>query len=86
MDGAPDLLRSTVKVTTGNLASRVTGLLRVLAVAAALGATFLGNTYQSANLVSNLLFELLAAGVLSSVLVPPFVELLDSGRRDEAEE
>lgn len=85
-DGAAGLLRSTVKVTTGNLASRITGLLRVLAVAAALGATFLGNTYQSANLVSNLLFELLAAGVLSSVLVPPFVELLDSGRRDEAEE
>ncbi|HEX8769745.1 MAG TPA: hypothetical protein VF711_03130, partial [Acidimicrobiales bacterium] len=55
-DGAAGLLQSTVKVTTGNLASRVTGLVRVLAVAGALGATFLGNTYQSANLVSNLLF------------------------------
>ncbi|MDQ6927925.1 MAG: hypothetical protein M3159_04590, partial [Actinomycetota bacterium] len=85
-DGAAGLLQSTVKVTTGNLASRITGLMRVLAVAAALGATFLGNTYQSANLVSNLLFELLAAGILSSVLVPPFVELLDAGRRDEAED
>ncbi|HUQ62871.1 MAG TPA: lipid II flippase MurJ [Acidimicrobiales bacterium] len=58
----------------------------MIAIAAALGATFLGNTYQSANLVSNLLFELLAAGVLSSVLVPPFVEMLDAGRRDDAEE
>jgi putative peptidoglycan lipid II flippase len=65
--------------------ARITGLLRVLAVGGALGTTFLGNTYQTANLVSNLLFELLAAGILSSVLVPPFVALLDGGRRGEAE-
>jgi len=57
----------------------------VLAVAAALGTTYLGNTYQSANLVSNLLFELLAAGLLSSVLVPPFVRLVDQRRRADAE-
>jgi putative peptidoglycan lipid II flippase len=73
------------QVTAGNVVARVTGLLRVLAVGGALGTTFLGNTYQTANLVSNLLFELLAAGILSSVLVPPFVALLDGGRRGDAE-
>lgn len=73
------------QVTAGNIAARVTGLLRVVAVGGALGTTYLGNTYQSANLVSNLLFELLAAGILSSVLVPPFVALLDEGRRSDAE-
>jgi len=73
------------QVTIGNVAARVTGLLRVVAVGGALGTTYLGNTYQTANLVSNLLFELLAAGILSSVLVPPFVALLDGGRREEAE-
>ncbi|HWI03045.1 MAG TPA: lipid II flippase MurJ [Acidimicrobiales bacterium] len=73
------------QVTAGNLAARITGLLRVVAVGGALGTTYLGNTYQSANLVSNLLFELLAAGILSSVLVPPFVALLDEGRREDAE-
>ncbi|HEX6596089.1 MAG TPA: lipid II flippase MurJ [Acidimicrobiales bacterium] len=84
---APDgtLLGSTVAVTAGNLASRITGFLRVVAVGLALGTTFAGNTYQTANLVSNVLFELLAAGLLSSVLVPPFVRLLDGGRRQEAE-
>ncbi|HVF14270.1 MAG TPA: lipid II flippase MurJ [Acidimicrobiales bacterium] len=75
----------TAQVTAGNVVSRATGLLRVLAIGGALGATFLGNVYQTANLVSNLLFELLAAGMLSSVLVPPFVALLDADRRDEAE-
>jgi len=69
----------------GNVAARVTGLLRVVAVGGALGTTYLGNTYQTANLVSNLLFELLAAGILSSVLVPPFVALLDADRREDAE-
>ncbi|MDQ6728505.1 MAG: hypothetical protein M3066_20435 [Actinomycetota bacterium] len=73
------------QVTAGNIVARITGLLRVLAVGGALGTTFLGNTYQTANLVSNLLFELLAAGILSSVLVPPFVALLDAGRREDAE-
>jgi putative peptidoglycan lipid II flippase len=83
---SPDAARGArAQVTAGNVVARVTGLLRVLAVGGALGATFLGNTYQTANLVSNLLFELLAAGILSSVLVPPFVALLDAGRRDEAE-
>jgi putative peptidoglycan lipid II flippase len=82
---ADDLLRATAAITVGNVVSRITGFVRVLAVAAALGTTFLGNTYQTANLVSNILFELLAAGLLSSVLVPTFVSLLDSGRRDEAE-
>ena len=79
------LVGPTGQVTAGNVVSRATGLLRVLAIGGSLGATFLGNVYQTANLVSNLLFELLAAGMLSSVLVPPFVALLDAGRRDEAE-
>jgi putative peptidoglycan lipid II flippase len=79
------LLRSTASITAGNVASRVTGFVRVLAVGAALGTTFLGNTYQTSNLVSNILFELLAAGLLSSVLVPTFVGLLDRGEEAEAE-
>ena len=78
------LLRSTASITAGNVASRVTGFVRVLAIGAALGTTFLGNTYQTSNLVSNILFELLAAGLLSSVLVPTFVGFIDKERHDEA--
>jgi putative peptidoglycan lipid II flippase len=61
-------------------------MLRVLVVAAVLGPTFLGNAFQSANSVSNVLFELLAAGALSAVLVPTFVELLDRSDQRRAEE
>jgi putative peptidoglycan lipid II flippase len=78
------LARATLVVSSLNLASRVTGLGRVIAMSAALGATALGDTYQAANLTSNILFELLAGGVLSAALVPTFVRLIDRGRRGEA--
>jgi putative peptidoglycan lipid II flippase len=66
--------------------SRLVGFVRVLVVAAVLGTTYLGNAFQSANAVSNILFELLAAGALSAVLVPAFVDLLDAGDEEGAEQ
>ena len=78
------LLRDSASISAWNLASRLTGFVRVLAVGAAVGTTFLGNTYGSANLVSNILFELLAAGLLSAVLVPAFVGRIAGAGRDDA--
>ena len=43
--------------------SRVTGFVRVVVVAAAMGTTFLANTYQTANTAPNVVFELVAAQV-----------------------
>jgi putative peptidoglycan lipid II flippase len=63
--------------------SRGFGFVRVLVIAGVLGTTYLGNTYQASNSFSNVIFELLAAGALSAVLVPTFVDLID--RDDEAE-
>ena len=77
--------RSTLAMTLLTAASRATGLVRLLVMAAVLGTTFLGNTYESANTVPNLLFEIFAAGVLQAVLVPVLVASLDAGRRSEAE-
>lgn len=65
--------------------SRGFGFVRVLVIAAVLGTTYLGNTFQGTNSFSNVLFELLAAGALSAVLVPTLVELVDRGDRDAAE-
>lgn len=66
--------------------SRAVGFVRILVVAAVLGTTYLGNAFQAANSVSNVLFELLAAGALSAVLVPAFVDLLDGRDQEGAEE
>lgn len=80
---APSLGRGAAFITLATAVSRVTGFLRVVAVAAAMGTTFLANTYQSANTAPNLVFELLAAGVLTSVFVPTFVDHLVRGEREE---
>jgi putative peptidoglycan lipid II flippase len=76
---APRPMAGAGTVAALNLASRLTGFVRVVATAAALGIVALGDTYQSAVLVSNVLFELLAGGLLFSVLVPTFVARLDAG-------
>ncbi|MGH9182270.1 MAG: murein biosynthesis integral membrane protein MurJ [Acidimicrobiales bacterium] len=83
--GHVDLARSTAAMTLWTLVSRTTGFVRVLVVAAVLGTTFLGNTYQSANTVPNLLFELFAAGLLQAVLIPSLVDILGRGDKAEAE-
>jgi len=72
-------------MTVLTLASRLTGMVRNVVVVAVLGVTFLGNTYQSANTVPNLLFELIAAGVLQAVLIPTLIDLAAHGNEDEAE-
>ena len=80
---AGSLGRGAAMISMATAVSRVTGFLRVMAVAAAMGTTFLANTYQTANTAPNLVFELIAAGVLTSVFVPTFVDYLVKGRREE---
>lgn len=70
-------------ITLATALSRVTGFVRVVVVAGAMGTTFLANTYQTANTAPNVVFELVAAGVLTSIFVPTFVEYLV---RDEEKE
>ena len=65
--------------------SRLFGAARVLLIATILGTTYLGNAFQAANTFSTVLFELLAAGALSAVLVPPFVRWFEHREEREAE-
>lgn len=65
--------RDTILVTVCTLFSRITGFGRVVATAAVLGVGLLGDVYQTANMIPNLMFELVAGGVLQAVLVPSFV-------------
>jgi putative peptidoglycan lipid II flippase len=69
------LTRSTATISAFTLVSRVTGFARIFVLAAVVGTTFLGNTYQAANSVPNLVFELFAAGALQAVLVPELIEV-----------
>jgi putative peptidoglycan lipid II flippase len=78
--------RAATRMSIATLASRAIGMVRIWVIAAVLGTTFLGNAYQSSSSVSNVLFELLAAGALSAVLVPTFTQLLDDREDREAED
>ena len=81
------LARATAVMTAGTVLSRVTGLLRLVAIAAALGVVESGrlaDTYNIGNTVPNILYELVLGGVLTSVFVPVFVDLLEKEGRERA--
>lgn len=66
-------------MSVGTVLSRATGLLRLIAITAALGIAEPGSiadTYNYANTAPNIIYELVLGGVLTSVFVPVFVELL----------
>lgn len=55
--------------------SRVTGFVRMWAMALALGATGLASAYNIANNIPNMIFELVAGGILSSLFIPTFMQV-----------
>ena len=73
------LSRATGAMAVVTAVSRGTGFLRTVVVTNVLGVTFIANTYQTANTVPNVVFELLAAGALQAVLVPALVSTVDRG-------
>jgi putative peptidoglycan lipid II flippase len=79
-DAGARLVRSSAVVGLGTALSRVTGFLRVSAIAA-IGFDRLTDVYNIANSTPNIVYELLLGGVLTATLVPLYVEYAD--RRDE---
>jgi len=73
-------------MSLGTVLSRVTGLLRIVAIAAALGVaeSKLPDTFNLANTAPNIIYELILGGVLTSVFVPIFVELIEKEGRERA--
>ncbi|HEX8770367.1 MAG TPA: lipid II flippase MurJ, partial [Acidimicrobiales bacterium] len=78
--------RSTFVMATGTALSRITGLGRVIALAFALGVTEsrLADSYNIANTMPNVIYELILGGVLTSVFIPVVVQELKTRRREEA--
>ncbi len=71
------LLRASAMPAVGTALSRVSGLVRVAALTAALGLTNIADVYNLANTAPNILYELVIGGVLSSTLVPLFIHAQD---------
>jgi putative peptidoglycan lipid II flippase len=79
--GNSGLARSGLMMATGTLASRITGFLRTVVIAAALGR-FLGDAYNVANTIPNILYDLLLGGVLSSIVIPLLVQAAQRGEEE----
>ena len=72
-DVTTGMRRDTALVSLCTLFSRMTGFARVVTTAAVLGSGVLADVYQTANMIPNLLFDLVAGGVLQAVLLPSFI-------------
>jgi putative peptidoglycan lipid II flippase len=75
----------SMSVAIWTIISRTSGVLRGIAIAAVLGATYFANTYQFTNSLPNLIFYgLLAGSLFSSLLVPALVRHIDAGDQKAA--
>jgi putative peptidoglycan lipid II flippase len=66
------------------LAARLVGFGRSLVFSKTVGDTCLGDTYNAANSLPNVLFEIVAGGVLAGVVVPVVARHVGGGRRPDA--
>src|SRR5205814_1792233 len=61
-------LRTSRSMALGTIASRGTGFLRTLIIGVAIG-TVVGDAYDAANTIPNIIYELLLGGVLNNVVL-----------------
>jgi putative peptidoglycan lipid II flippase len=68
-------------VAVATVASRLTGFMRTIVLAAVLGTAAVGDGYNGANSFPNMVYELLLGGLLSSVFVPLLVQARLRGQK-----
>jgi putative peptidoglycan lipid II flippase len=79
-EGTAAATGDSIRVAAWTVISRITGVLKIAAIGAVLGATFFGNTYQFTNSLPNLVYYgFLAGSLFSSLLVPALVHHMDAG-------
>ena len=71
-------------MSAATLVSRLTGFIRTWAMAFALGNTFLAASYSLANNLPNMIYELVAGGVLSTAFLPIYLQQRNMRSRKEA--
>lgn len=70
------ILKSSALMAAGTLVSRVTGFVRTLVIAAAIGVATLGDSYAVANTLPTMIYILTIGGGLNSVFVPQLVRAM----------
>lgn len=70
------LLRSSAVMAAGTFLSRILGFVRWALLLIAIGGVGANDAFQAANTLPNMVFNLLAAGLLDAILVPQIVRAL----------
>ncbi|MFD6229052.1 murein biosynthesis integral membrane protein MurJ [Streptomyces sp. NPDC060232] len=73
---AASLLKSSALMAAGTIVSRVTGFLRTLVIAAAIGVGTFNDTYQIANTLPTMIYVLVGGGALNAVFIPQLVRAM----------
>ena len=76
------LQRAALGMAAGTAVSRLTGLLRIVALAYAVSG-YLADAYNLANTTPNMLYDIVLGGVLAATFIPVFVDRLAT--RDEGD-
>ncbi|MGA5565035.1 murein biosynthesis integral membrane protein MurJ [Streptomyces platensis] len=74
--GASGLLKSSAVMAAGTFVSRITGFLRTLVMATAIGVGTLNDSYQVANVLPTMIYILVGGGALNAVFVPQLVRAM----------
>lgn len=82
----PSMGRAGAVMSVGTALSRVTGFIRLSVMAWAIGGaeSKLPDTYNLANSMPNMVYQLVVGEVLATLFVPVFVEHIKTRQRDEA--
>ena len=83
---APSERTAASWMAVGTLLSRLTGFVRTAALVTVLGTTRLGDAFNTANTVPNMLLVLVTGGTLSSVLIPMLARETDTDQRRQRAE
>lgn len=68
-----ELFRASGIMAIGTILSRITGFIRALLAVAVLGTALLADTFNVANTMPNILYNLLVGGALTAIFVPQLV-------------
>lgn len=77
---------SAALISACTIISRITGFLRTWSMAYALGATFLSSSYQIANNLPSMLYELVMGGMLTTAFLPVYLSLKKRLGKDASSE
>jgi putative peptidoglycan lipid II flippase len=77
-----DYARSTISVSALTILSRVTGMIKLALLGAALALGRIADAYSVANILPNMIYEFIMGGIITAVFIPLFVEYVG---KDEGE-